>query len=937
IWFDNNVIIRCKVHLFNFTNVDEFMRGIDKKLKIKDIGEIVFHEHQILTNVTINSENSTLSYNIKREPVFIEDWNKLGILNETITVPNLPLLFMASFLHDSNAFTKLGFNVMSKKDPLFVNVTIYNYLFNFTTPALDTADRYFSFLLPTNNVGILKSAYETQPQGDHFNINIGVDNGPKKFFKTNTYNYRTTVTGFELENGDCDATIVNSTEGNIYGSLIQKDDVLWYWRKSVCRSVPLHFEKEVYEHSFLGYKFLARESMFDREEDLKKDCYAGMGRRIYPNGLSDASKCFMGLPVALSLPHFYGRDGYWNDKIEGYEPSKEEHASFAIVEPTLGIPLHQRARAQCNLVLPSLYGFRSEMKTYFNNMVIPLIWIEYSVENLTPPIFILMTIAIKILPIAQHFITIIFILTGLYLIYLNLCHKKMSLIKSSLADYKEKEASKILSDYEEFAYEKGKKCLNDRICGKILLIVCIISFITGILLSCNDLVDLLIKEKIKMIPGTPSFEHWRNPTGHIRVKVYLYGIENPYAFQRGIDTKLKLTQVGPIIYSHTVHQDDIVFEDDGTLSYSTIREFKFVEEENEPGIMNKTITVINPMMVNLASKTGNYFVQYLDDVYLNRTVYDLLWNGSTKLLDFFRSHFSYILPTDNFGILYNSFKQRKERYNVRIGAENFEDFWKTNTINGKTKLANYENIKGYDDCPFSIVNTTDGTGFPPYITKNHKFKVATARVPRYFIMEFEEEVIANNINSYKFVVTNENYMRTHDNRDCLGNYKNIELPSGVIDASILAYDNPLGFSPPHFYGFDGGEWETYLEGLSPDKEKHQSYIVLEPKSGTQLEGSASLQGNNIIGNLNGLPKLRAFSNKIIPTFWIEQGFKNLGHATEVYFMINVVPIVQIVLIIVFFLLSGCSCYLGIKKLTKFKTENMKFWQRIINRKSTDTV
>jgi scavenger receptor class B, member 1 len=109
----------------------------------------------------------------------------------------------------------------------------------------------------------------------------------------NTFNYRETVPGFFPEKGDCFATIANSTEGAIYPQYLTKNSVLEYWRKSLCRKVPLYFEKEVERDSLTLYKYTLPPNVYDRYDNLTADCYKGMSKTL-PDGLTDISKCFMG-------------------------------------------------------------------------------------------------------------------------------------------------------------------------------------------------------------------------------------------------------------------------------------------------------------------------------------------------------------------------------------------------------------------------------------------------------------------------------------------------------------------------------------------------------------------------------------------------------------------------------------------------------------------
>lgn len=101
------------------------------------------------------------------------------------------------------------------------------------------------------------------------------------------------VPGFNVQQGECNASIVGSTEGALYNNRLTEDSVLWYWRKSLCRQVPLYFEKKVEKDPFHAYKFILRENVYDRFENENEDCYKGSFQRL-PDGLSDVSKCFYG-------------------------------------------------------------------------------------------------------------------------------------------------------------------------------------------------------------------------------------------------------------------------------------------------------------------------------------------------------------------------------------------------------------------------------------------------------------------------------------------------------------------------------------------------------------------------------------------------------------------------------------------------------------------
>ncbi|KAI4470888.1 scavenger receptor class b type-1 sr-b1 [Holotrichia oblita] len=94
--------------------------------------------------------------------------------------------------------------------------------------------------------------------------------------------------------------------------------------------------------------------------------------------------------------------------------------------------------------------------------------------------------------------------------------------------------------------------------------------------------------------------------------------------------------------------------------------------------------------------------------------------------------------------------------------------------------------------------------------------------------------------------------------------KGIQLISTILAAPILA-------SFPHMLWADDTYASTVI-GLQPDPDKHQTFVVLEPNTGTPLQGAKRMQFNAIcrpITNLNVTQDLRP---SVFPVIWVEEGF-----------------------------------------------------------------
>lgn len=51
-----------------------------------------------------------------------------------------------------------------------------------------------------------------------------------------------------------------------------------------------------------------------------------------------------------------------------------------------------------------------------------------------------------------------------------------------------------------------------------------------------------------MVRGLPAYEWWKNPPDEVLLRVYLFNVTNSERFESGIDKKLELDEIGPIVF-----------------------------------------------------------------------------------------------------------------------------------------------------------------------------------------------------------------------------------------------------------------------------------------------------------------------------------------------------------------------------------------------------
>lgn len=183
----------------------------------------------------------------------------------------------------------------------------------------------------------------------------------------------------------------------------------------------------------------------------------------------------------------------------------------------------------------------------------------------------------------------------------------------------------------------------------------------GFLTIVMPISDFVLISRLRMDPGLPPFEQWVKPKPEVRLSVYIFGVENADAFLNGTDAALRLTEIGPVVYREHLHHTHIVRHENSTLSYTAERHLEFLPDQNEPGILNRTILVPNfVVLATAAFINDDYFKKFgfkfmlreSDTMFVNITVYDYLWNYRSDLIGRIRTFAPFLVPTDNSGVLY---------------------------------------------------------------------------------------------------------------------------------------------------------------------------------------------------------------------------------------------------------------------------------------------
>ncbi|CAH1164763.1 unnamed protein product [Phaedon cochleariae] len=417
-------------------------------------------------------------------------------------------------------------------------------------------------------------------------------------------------------------------------------------------------------------------------------------------------------------------------------------------------------------------------------------------------------------------------------------------------------------------------------CRLAVILIGIFTLAVGIILSSIPWLDYIILKNLKLRDGSLSFHYWQKP-GVIRLtKVYIFNVTNPDTFL-ALGEKPKLQEIGPFVYREDMEKVNIKFHDNGTVSFQHKKILQFVPELS----VNKDekIVVPNIPLLTLSSQSNNmgYFVQKTISVILSMgsfkpfvtlTANELVFGYDDKLVALAHQFYpKRKRPAEKMGLLINRNGTLPEVHNINTGATGMHEFGLI------TRLAGKDVLPFWKDPPCNDLAASEGSFFPPrYYTNADIVNIYDKDLCRILPMQYRGPDSKHGISADLYTPTDnifESVDKYPENKCyCPGN--EFCPPKGLQNISPCQFDAPVYLSFPHFFEADPTLAEPF-EGLSPNRERHQSYFKIQPKLGVPIEGKIRAQLNLKVEHSPYVAPAKDFPSIIFPIMWVEEGIDDI--------------------------------------------------------------
>lgn len=194
------------------------------------------------------------------------------------------------------------------------------------------------------------------------------------------------------------------------------------------------------------------------------------------------------------------------------------------------------------------------------------------------------------------------------------------------------------------------------------------------------------------------------------------------------------------------------------------------------------------------------------------------------------------------------------------------------TFNGSPGLKQWGYKAGEDTntrCN-TLEGSLEGGIFPPHLTKNSSFRLYRRAFCRAVKFDYDEEVQSKRgFHGYSFRMAQDFLATPEENEDNACYCHNGVCPKrGLGWLTPCYYSIPISISQPHFYNADPSLTEK-IDGLKPEKAKHDSVAIIHPELGVPLEAHLRIQINLNVPKTQFNAKTKPFDNTVIPLFWLE--------------------------------------------------------------------
>lgn len=436
----------------------------------------------------------------------------------------------------------------------------------------------------------------------------------------------------------------------------------------------------------------------------------------------------------------------------------------------------------------------------------------------------------------------------------------------------------IEEDFNDHIVAPATKMKQSSLKFIIILVIGLMLLVLGSIAASfwSSIFNWFLLRELTLTPTSTIYNLWKETPIPMHLKFYFFNLSNPDVFNHPLKKKPMLVEMGPYVFREIDYKINQVWNDNGTVTFQRRKVWHF-DENLSKGKLTDKVTNLDPIVVTMGQlmKSKPVIIREMSDKFIQsvnkgltmtKTVGEVLFDGYKDELLVIAKKLNFTnIPFTKFGWFYerNNSDTFDGTFNMLTGKDNIHEM-------GIVKEWNFQNKTKYYKDSCGVIDGTNGDLWPP-LMDNKTVSIFVPDICTYVTLTYQNQSLYQSIEGSKFI-SDKTMLDNGDivkSRKCFCVNETTCEPSGVLDVSKCKYGAPAFISLPHFYLADSSYGKAVV-GLKPLKEKHETFVIVEPKSGVPLEVKAQLQLNLMVEPIDGMSIFKYVRKTYMPMLWFTQ-------------------------------------------------------------------
>ncbi|RNA35695.1 lysosome membrane 2-like [Brachionus plicatilis] len=440
----------------------------------------------------------------------------------------------------------------------------------------------------------------------------------------------------------------------------------------------------------------------------------------------------------------------------------------------------------------------------------------------------------------------------------------------------------------------------------------------------QSMVKKKIHENVIIQNNSSAYKFWSDPPAAIYRKYYLFDVKNPHEIEKG--EKPQLEQKGPYVYTEKWEKRHVEFLGPNEIRFTPVVSLKF-EPSLSAGLETDKITFLNIPAVGMIEQTARSRFKELGPALVNallaflgtklfetKTAGELISGYKDPLMELAKTFLPNIIKDDKFSLLNGENGTEWQNYTMMTGYDSAENVGKI--ISWK----NVEKLNFWHTDSANLINGTDGTFYPPFLSRNKKIYSFNPDMCRSYHLSYLKDNTIGGVSTYDFHLTPNIFYELENEGFCEGPC----LGNGVLNISNC-YGGVSGFiSQPHFLNADP-KFREGLSGLNPNQSIHDFLLHFEPTTSVPLGGNIRLQISFYLLQNDKINLVKNVKPVLFPVVWFDEDLAldadTRNQLKTVAFYVKLVTVIPIIVASIGGFLMTFSIYKILINLNDKKSES----------------